>query len=205
MNITFLEFAKKIQSISQIGLTYAQNSYDIERYEQLKIISLEMMETLSDTTIEKIRGLFEHEKEYPTPKVDVRGVIFRGDTILMVQEKLDQCWSLPGGWSDIGYTPNEIAVKEVWEESGLIVEPVRLLAILDKRCHHHPPSPWYVYKIFILCRETGGSLQAGTETLAVDFFPLNTLPDLSIERITAEQIQLMFEYKNHPDKVAICD
>ena len=83
------------------------------------------MESLSNTKVEKIRELFEHEKGYQTPKIDVRGVVFRDNTILMVQEKIDDCWSIPGGWSDIGYTANEIAMKEVWEESGLQVEPVR--------------------------------------------------------------------------------
>jgi ADP-ribose pyrophosphatase YjhB (NUDIX family) len=205
MNHTFLGYAQKIQSIAQIGLTYAQNQYDIERYEQLRELSFEMLESLSNTKVEKIRDLFEHEKGYQTPKIDVRGVIFRGDTILMVKEKIDDCWSLPGGWSDIGYTAKEIAVKEVWEESGLLVEPIRLLAVLDKKCHEHPPSPWYTYKLFILCREIGGSLQAGMETNGVEFFALGNLPILSVERITTDQIRLMFEFRENPDKMVVCD
>lgn len=205
MNHSFLGFAQKIQSIAQIGLEYAQNQYDIERYEQLREISFEMLEKLSHTKVETIRELFEHEKGYQTPKIDVRGVIFRDNTILMVQEKIDHCWSLPGGWSDIGYTANEIAVKEVWEESGLKVEPVRLLAVLDKKRHAHPSSPWYTYKLFILCREIGGSLQAGMETLGADFYPLDNLPQLSTDRITHDQIKLMFDFKQNPDKMVICD
>jgi ADP-ribose pyrophosphatase YjhB (NUDIX family) len=123
----------------------------------------------------------------------------------MVREKIDQCWSLPGGWGDIGYTANEIAVKEVREESGLEVEPMRLLAVLDKKCHAHPASPWYTYKLFILCRETGGFLQAGMETLDADFFPLENLPPLSTDRITYEQIRLMFDFKHNPEKMVVCD
>jgi ADP-ribose pyrophosphatase YjhB (NUDIX family) len=123
----------------------------------------------------------------------------------MVQEKVDNCWTPPGGFADVGLTPGENTVKEVWEESGLIVEPVRILAVHDKKCHNHPPSPLYIYKIFILCRETGGSLQAGTETLDAGFFSLNSLPILSKGRITEEQIQLMYEYLKNPHKMAICD
>jgi len=205
MNQSFLGYAQKIQAIAQIGLEYAQNQYDIERYEQLREISFEMMESLSHTKVETIRELFDHEKGYQTPKIDVRGVIFRDNTILMVQEKIDNCWSLPGGWSDIGYTANEIAVKEVLEESGLIVEPVRLLAVLDKKCHAHPPSPWYTYKMFILCHENGGSLQAGMEMLNAGFFPLENLPQLSIDRITHEQIKLMFDFKQNPNRMVVCD
>lgn len=205
MNDLFLDFAKKIQSIGQTGLAYASNPYDIERYEQIRQLSFEMMEALSRTKVEKIADLFKHETGYQTPKVDIRGIVFRGNEILMVQEKTDYCWTPPGGWADIGLTPNEIAVKEIFEESGLEVETVRLLAILDKKCHNHPPSPWHVYKIFILCKEMGGELRPSIETLDAKFFPIDHLPALSIERITKEQIQMMYDFKSNPDKVAVCD
>jgi ADP-ribose pyrophosphatase YjhB (NUDIX family) len=205
MNDLFLTYAKKIQSIAQIGLSYGNNPYDIERYEQLRLISFEMMQALSNASVEKIAALFENEHGYQTPKIDVRGVIFRDDKILMVQEKADHGWTLPGGWADIGLTPNEIAVKEVWEESGLKVKAVRLLAILDKKCHPHPPSPWHVYKVFILCQETGGTLQAGLETMDAKFFDLSDIPTLSVERITEDQLKMCFDFKADPDKTAICD
>lgn len=205
MNNRFLEYAKKIQSIAQIGLAYSINPYDIERYEQLRQISFEMMQDLSNESVGKIEDLFKNEMGYQTPKTDVRGVIFRGDQILMVQEKTDQYWTLPGGWADIGLSPNQIAIKEIWEESGIVAQTERLLAVLDKNCHSHPPSPWHVYKIFILCSETGGSLKAGLETMDARFFSLNELPPLSIERITREQIEMCYEYKDDPEKMAICD
>ncbi|MDP4207224.1 MAG: NUDIX hydrolase [Bacteroidota bacterium] len=205
MNLLFLEYAKKIQSIAQIGLAFSQNQFDIERYGQLRQISFEMMEALSTSPIERIITLFEHEQGYQTPKVDIRGVVFRGDKILMVREKADGCWSLPGGWADIGFSPNEIAVKEVWEEAGLNVEPVRILAVLDKKCHNHPPSPWHVYKIFILCRDNGGTPKPGDETLDAGFFTSEKLPPLSVERITDSQIELMFEYLTNPEKLTVCD
>jgi len=148
---------------------------------------------------------FGAEKGYPTPKVDVRGVVFRGDKILLVQETIDGNWSVPGGWADVGLTPFEIAQKEVYEESGLIVNPVRLLAVLDKKRHNHPLDLFHIYKIFILCQETGGSLQIGMETSDTGFFSVNELPPLSTPRITVEQIRLMYEYKNDPDKKAVCD
>jgi hypothetical protein len=82
---------------------------------------------------------------------------------------------------------------------------VRLLAVLDKKCHAHPASPWYTYKIFILCRETGGKLQVGMETLDARFFAADKLPPLSVDRITENQIKLMFQFLENPDKVAVCD
>jgi ADP-ribose pyrophosphatase YjhB (NUDIX family) len=201
----FLEFAKRVHAIAETGLTFNENPYDRERYEELKEISFEIMNGLSGTPVEEIAGLFAHASGYQTPKVDVRGVVFRDNQILMVKEKIDGRWSVPGGWADVGLSPNEIAVKEVWEESGLLTRAVKLLAVLDKKCHQHPPTPWYTYKIFILCEIEGGELQAGMETLDANFFDLENLPELSTDRITNSQIELLFEYYQHPEKIAMCD
>lgn len=201
----WLEFAKRVQSLAQSGITYAENSYDLERYQELSEISVQLMGKISDTDIQTVRNLFTNETGYQTPKTDVRAVIFEGGKILMVREKIDNCWSLPGGWADIGFTPAEVAVKETLEEAGLEVKPVKLLAVLDKKCHPHPPSPYHTYKIFILCNRTGGQLRQGSETLDVQFFDRNNLPELSVERGTVSQIQLMFEFLDNPGKEAIFD
>ena len=163
-------------AIAQAGITYAENGFDQERYQELREISLQLMHEFSQTEIPLIDSLFSHKKEYPTPKVDIRAVVFKDDKLLMVREKIDGCWALPGGWADIGYTPGEVAVKETREEAGLEVKPVRILAILDKRCHPHPPEPFYVYKIFILCDIVGGNISVGVETSDVGFFSQHLLP-----------------------------
>lgn len=203
MEHSWLAVAKRIQAIAQAGITYAENGYDLERYQELQSISVEIMATLTDAPIEKIRGLFTNETGYQTPKVDVRGVIFEGDKILMVREKIDGCWSLPGGWADVGYTPGEVAVKEAKEEAGLEVQAVRLLAVLDKKCYPHPPSPYHTYKIFILCEVLSGKPAEGMETSEVGFFGRNELPELSVERNTASQLELMFAFKDNPDKAVV--
>jgi ADP-ribose pyrophosphatase YjhB (NUDIX family) len=189
----WLEFAKKVHAIAQTGLTYKNNEYDTERYEQLKQLSFEMLSQIGDTSPEIVSSLFAHQKGYQTPKVDVRGVVIEDGKILMVQEKIDQRWTLPGGWADVGLSPYENAVKEVWEESGLEVEPVRLLSVMDKKCHSHPPTPWYCYKIFVLCKRVGGELSPSMETLDARFFDKENLPPLSEERITKEQIDIMYK------------
>jgi ADP-ribose pyrophosphatase YjhB (NUDIX family) len=159
------------------------------------------------TEIEKsvIKNSFVLEKGYPTPKVDVRGVIFRAGKLLMVREKIDGNWSIPGGWADVGLSPFEIAKKEVVEESGLIVIPIRLLAVLDKLKHNHPPDIYHAYKLFILCYEKGGTLKSGMETLDTGFFAENEIPQLSLERNTPEEITLMFEYYKNPERAVFCD
>jgi ADP-ribose pyrophosphatase YjhB (NUDIX family) len=204
-NYDWLSVAKRIQSIAQAGLAYCDNKYDIDRYQQIKSIGLEIIQHFTELKMDKLVEVFASETGYQTPKVDVRGVVFREDKILMVRETIDGNWSVPGGWADVGLTPCEVAVKEVFEESGLLVSALKLLAVLDKKCHSHPPDLFHIYKIFILCKETGGSLKGGMETSEVGFFGLNELPPLSTPRITSEQIALLFEYKNNPDKVPVCD
>ena len=196
--IQWLKIAHQLQSIAQAGLTYSTNIYDKERYEQLMELSAEIVSEYSTLTMEKVIELFRLEKGYITPKVDVRGVIFREDKILLVRELFDGKWSLPGGWADIGYSPSEIVVKEVREEAGLIVKATRLLAVFDKRCHPHPPDLYYVYKLFFLCEEVDGEVKSGMETTEVKFFLESELPELSVERNTMSQIEKMFRLRHQP-------
>ena len=205
MKYPWLEIAQQIQSIAQAGLTFCENKYDIERYQQLQKMAGQIMADFTDTEMEKVEQLFLNQTGYQTPKVDVRGVVFRDNKILLVRETIDNCWSLPGGWADVGHTPREVVEKEVQEEAGLEVQAERIVAVLDKKCHPHPPSPFYVYKIFFLCKEVGGTLGGGMETSDVQFFELKQLPELSAERNTISQIQLMFDFLKNPDKEIVFD
>ncbi|OIU68548.1 NUDIX hydrolase [Rossellomorea aquimaris] len=192
MEPKWLEWAKQLQAISQAGLTYSKDVYDLERFEMIREMSVEMMaqHTGADETV--ILDLFANETGYATPKVDIRAVVFKEDKLLMVRETTDGDWSLPGGWGDIGLSPGEVAVKEAKEESGFDVKAVKLLGVLDKKCHPHPPSPYHVYKIFILCDIIGGQPEEGIETSAVGFFAEDELPTLSVARNTESQIRMMF-------------
>lgn len=205
MSHRWAEWAQQMHAIAQSGLTYTDCPYELERYETLRRLSLEVVEEYTSHTMQAIESFFEEEKGYATPKVDVRGVVFQDGKLLMVQEKIDNRWSLPGGWADVGLSPAENAVKEVFEESGLEVAPEKLLAVLDRGRHGHPPGPFHLYKIFIRCGITGGELQPGMETLDARFFDRNELPPLSINRVTPQQIALLFEYHDHPDKTPVFD
>ena len=200
MDSNWLDWAKQLQSIAQAGLTYSKDVYDMERFEQIREISIEMMSTYTEMDTPFIRELFANETGYATPKVDIRAVVFKDNRILMVKENTDDCWALPGGWADIGLTPREVAVKEVKEESGFEVKPVKLLGVLDKKCHPHPPSPYHVYKLFIQCEIIGGKPTEGIETSAIDFFPEDELPALSIARNTRSQIEMAFRSLKNPEE-----
>lgn len=203
--VNCFEIAKQLQALSQAGLHFCENPYDRERYHHIRDLSYLMLKELTGLPEEHIATLYGAEKGYPTPKTDIRAVVFRQGRILMVQEKIDQCWSLPGGWADVGLSPFEVAEKESFEESGLRVRATRLAALLTYSKQPHPPCPWEIYKAFVLCDDLGGDPQAGDETLDAAFFDRNSLPPLSQGRNTAHQIALMFEYYDNPDKPALCD
>ncbi|KQC30837.1 NUDIX hydrolase [Flagellimonas eckloniae] len=189
-----LNTIKQIKAISETGLVYAADPYARERYEELKQISLKLMAHMADSSIEVLQDFFMPEKDYPTPKVDVRGFVLNDkDEILMAKESVDGKWTIPGGWADIGNTPSEIAVKEIQEETGMKTEAVRLLAVYDKQVHPHPPEPYYIYKLIFLCRIVGGELKAGFDMLGADFFSLDNLPELSTDRILEDQLKHLFK------------
>lgn len=200
-----LVIAQRIRAISQTGMVYAKE-YDFERYEELLALSNSMTSLISGNEISVVEKCFGLEDDYVTPKVDVRAVVFNHkDEILLVRERADGKWSIPGGWADVGFSPKEIAVKEIKEETGLDVEAGELLAVLDKKCHNHPHATHYAYKIFIHCRLLGGEFNTAFDILDKGFFRQDQLPPLSEERILKSQIDMMFDYKNNPEKKAYVD
>lgn len=201
----WLDWAKQLQSIAQAGLAYSKDIYDVERFELIRDISVEMLSQQTGMEMTVIKDLFASETGYATPKVDIRAVIFKDNKILMVKENSDGSWSLPGGWADIGLTPSEVAVKEVKEESGFDVKAVKLLAVTDMKCHPHPPSPFHIYKMFIQCEIIGGQPMKGVETSAVEFFAENKLPPLSIARNTQTQIEMIFKHLYNPKEPVYLD
>jgi ADP-ribose pyrophosphatase YjhB (NUDIX family) len=201
-----ITIAQRIRAMSQTALAYSTNEYEIDRSKELIAISDRITSILSGAKEEDIRANYHPVREYVTPKVDIRAVIFNDkDEILLVREKADGRWSLPGGWSDVGFTPTEIVVKEAKEETGFDVRVIRLLAVLDKRCHNHPASPFYIYKLCFQCEITGGNDDLTFDILDKGFFALDDLPPLSLDRILPEQITLLDALRRDPDSKIYCD
>ncbi len=195
----WLDWTQRLQAIAQTGLHYAQNPFDIERYEQVREIAAEMASTFSDADVDSMRALFAGEVGHATPKVDVRGVVFRDDAILLVRERSDGRWTLPGGWADIGESPGRAVVREVYEESGYRVRAVKLLAAYDRNKHPHPPYPFHAYKLFFQCELLGGEAMTSIETDGVGFFRENEWPELSVARVTPGQLARFFQHLRHPE------
>ncbi len=193
-----LQWAREIQSIGQTGLSYANDPYDIERYVQLGKIAARMMADEDDERIAQLEALFADQVGHTTPKIDVRGAVFRDQTILLVQASDDGLWSLPGGWADPGESPAEAVARETLEESGFEVRVDRLLALYDRDKHPHPPMAFHVYKLFFDCSLLGGEPRTSLETSGVGFFPEDDLPPLSVERVLASQISRLFALHRDP-------
>ena len=201
---------QRLQALAQAGLAYATDVYDQERYQAIRDISVALLGELTDEPLEKIVRAFASEDGYQTPKVDIRAVVIRDQReMLLVSEKGDKGrWTLPGGWADAGYTPFETAAKEVHEEAGIVVKAVRLLALLDKKIHSHPPQPWYVYKAFVQCDLQGGELlQETVETAGAAWFSMEEAESLrlSVDRVTLAQLQTVFQLACDPRSMVLCD
>ncbi len=199
MTPKWLGWAQRLQAIAQTGLHYARDPFDVERYKDVRDIAAEMAATFSDADASAMRALFAGEAGHATPKVDVRAAVFRDDAILLVRERSEGLWTLPGGWADIGESPGEAVAREAFEESGYCVRAVKLLAVYDRNKHPHPPFPFHTYKLFFQCELTGGEPAHSVETDGVGFFREDELPELSVMRVTPEQIARFFRHYRHPD------
>jgi ADP-ribose pyrophosphatase YjhB (NUDIX family) len=190
-----LEWARKVQAIAQNGLLFSKDSFDRDRYTQLQDLSDSILAAELDIPIGQARGFWEKEDGYVTPKVDVRGGVFDGDKVLLVRERSDGRWTLPGGWVDVNDAPSEAVVREIFEESGYRAKATKLAMLVDKNKHPHPPSVHHIYKLFFLCELTGGAARTSNETDGVDFFPVHSLPDLSVGRALSSQIERLYKHQ----------
>jgi ADP-ribose pyrophosphatase YjhB (NUDIX family) len=196
----WLLWARELQAIAQTGLTFGNDRYDLERYQRLRAIAVEMLAVNSNTPIEQVRDLFAQDVGYPTPKIDVRAAVFRDERILLVREIGDGRWTLPGGWADVNQSAQECVEREVKEESGFDARAIKLAGIYDYRRQGNASShPYSIYKLFFICELLGGEASASLETSAAEFFARDQLPELSLGRTNPRQIERMYEHRHRPD------
>jgi len=198
-NPRWLTWSQRIQAIAQIGLQYAQNPFDGERYRELSHIAGEMMAEHTHADVDEVKMVFNAQSGYATPKLDIRGVVFKEGKLLLVRELMDGGrWTLPGGWVDINEPPSLAVEREVREEAGVIVKAKKLLALYDNNRRGHPPYLFHIYKLFFLCELIAESTPSPLETADPTFFSLEELPELSPARVTPEEIARMFDHLKDP-------
>lgn len=196
---SFLDLSRRLLALSQTGLHFAAEEYDRERYREVADIAAKLLELQSNVGAGAVSRAWFIEDGYATPKIDVRGAIFRGERVLMVRERADGKWTLPGGWADVNDTPSYAVLKEIEQESGFTARATKLAAVYDRNKHNHPAILFHAWKLFFLCELTGGEPRTSYETTAVEFFALDELPELSTGRATAAQIRRMYEHHLHPE------
>lgn len=202
----WLMWARELQALAQTGLTYTQDVYDRQRYERLREIAAEIVASHTARDVGELRRILQIDGGYATPKVDVRAACFRDNEVLLVQERSDGRWALPGGWADVNNSPSEAVIREVWEEAGFRVSVRKLAAVLDRNKHpDHPPILFHAYKMFFVCDIIDGTPTPSAETSDAAFFPLDRLPPLSMGRTLPKQIFRMHEHLLDPALPVDCD
>lgn len=186
-----------MRALAQNGLTFTRDPFDRERYTELQRLAAELLAGELAIPAERAEAFWSGEEGYATPKVDVRGGVFVADQVLLVRERADGRWTLPGGWVDVNDSPAAAVEREIHEESGYHAQAVKLAALIDRRKHPHPPSVHHIYKLMFVCELTGGTAALSTETDAVAFFPVQALPELSTGRILTPQIERLYQHHLH--------
>ena len=189
------ELIKEIRAIAQTGIHYTKDPYDHERYERLIAISNMLYSKISSSDVETIERFFIPEKGYATPKVDLRACAIKDDRVLLVRERSNGKWTLPGGWADQNESPKEGIAREVLEESGFAIKVISLYAVKDRDRHPYTPKyPVSLYKLFFTAEVTGGTPRDNIEISNIDFFDVGNLPPLSQDRVLPVDI---IEGMNH--------
>jgi ADP-ribose pyrophosphatase YjhB (NUDIX family) len=201
----WLEWAREIQALAQSGSHYAENKYQLQRYQRLMEIAAEIVDKYSELESSELLLAFNTPEGYATPKVDVRGAVFKYNQLLLVREKADGGWTLPGGWADVGETPAQAAVREVWEETGFRVKAKKVIGIYDAN-RVGKLELFHAYKIIFLCELISGSPTVSDETTEVAFFSRKELPvNLSGERTKPRHIKDVFDNLDNPHTPTLFD
>lgn len=198
-NPKWLEWTREIQQLCQTGLTFSESEYDTQRYKRLTEIAAEIVSLHSTLDKEQlVKNLLAHPG-YATPKVDIRAAIIEDNKILLVQEKMDNKWAIPGGWADVGESPADAIIRETKEESGLDIVPNKIIGVYDTNRDGRPLELFHAYKIVFLCEKVGGMPKISNETIAVDYFSFDRLPPLSISRTDEKHINDVLAHVNNPN------
>jgi ADP-ribose pyrophosphatase YjhB (NUDIX family) len=201
----WLGWAREIQALAQTGLHYAPDDYHRDRYRRLIEIAAEIAAEHSGLPKADLMNAFTAARGYATPKVSVRGAVFRSGKILLVRERIDGGWCMPGGWADVGDSPSAKVEREVLEESGLRVRAVRLVGVYDRNNEIAQREVLHLYDLVFLCDDLGGEPRPSNETSDAQFFGQDEIPELSSARTSPRNIREAFAHKDDPSLQAVID
>lgn len=202
----WLKWITEIQALAQSGLAYTDNDFDKERYLRLTELAADIAAEVTHNAPNFVKPIFTlPQKSYATPILDIRSFVLKDDKILMVRERADGKWTLPGGFVDVNESPSEAVVRETLEESGFLVKPLKLMAIWDTLKHEHALRWPHIYKCVFHCEFLGGEARSNLEISDIDFFSRSNLPVISSPRITHTQLDYLFKLIEDPGYMALFD
>ena len=201
----WLEWAREIQQLSQTGLAFAITDYEKKRYKRLTEITAEIVEHHTQLEKQSVEKVLMAQPGYATPKIDVRAAVIKDDKILLVQERSDKRWAMPGGWADVGDIPSEVAIRETKEESGYDIKPVKVIGVFDANRLGDQLELFHAFKIVFLCDFTGGVAAISEETQDVNFFSFDSLPSLSLNRTNEKHINEIIAHLKNPQRQTYFD
>ncbi|MDF1811518.1 MAG: NUDIX hydrolase [Verrucomicrobiales bacterium] len=200
------DLIKEIRALSQSGLQYTKDPYDRERFERLIAISSELYAQLSNADLDTVEKFFFPEVGYATPKIDLRACVFQDHKVMLVKERSDGLWTLPGGWADQNESPREGIVREIKEESGFDAEIHALYAVKDRdRNPYKPKYPVSIYKLFFTATVISGQPVPNLEVSEIAFFDVDDLPPLSEARVLAQDVLDGYLFYTNGGQRCICD
>ena len=189
-----LEFSRELAALAQAGLTYTKDPFDKERFLRLREMAGELLRLPEYSPDFR----WPDEIGYATPKVDVRAVVFRGSSVLMIRETSSGLWTVPGGWADVNFSPAENVERECLEETGYVVKARVISSIVDRDRAGYPANAHSIYKIYILCDLVGGEATTGIESSEVGFVELSDLPPLDTHRTSEAGLLAAWEHQLDP-------
>ena len=201
-----LEIARRLHALARTGLHFCKEEYDRQRYEEIEALAVELLAGTSTEDVARLTEIWAGETGYVTPKMDVRAAIFDdAGRVLLVRERSDGRWTLPGGWADVNESPSQSVEKEVEEESGYRARAIKLAALYDRTRQTQAPTLFHSWKAYFLCEIEGGEPRTSYETDAVEWFALDALPEMSLGRSTPQQVRRMHEHWLYRDLPADFD
>jgi ADP-ribose pyrophosphatase YjhB (NUDIX family) len=195
----WLDWAREIQALAQTDFHYAENEYQRQRNHRLIEIAAEIVSEHSNLKYPPLVETFNTQIGYATPRIDVRGAVFQDNRLLLVRERMDGGWTLPGGWADVGDVPSQAAEREVWEEAGFQVKANKVVGVYDTN-RVGRLELFHAFKIVFLCDLISGKAKPSIETSEVTFFRKEEIPvALSGERTHLRHIQDVFACLDDPN------
>lgn len=214
-----LGWSDALAGIARTGLAFTESLYERERFEEILRVAADMryaaqqavgspLPPPGEIVEEWMRSIGEGVAGYVTPKVAIGAVVGNdAGEILLVQRSDSGGWLYPTGWADVGYSPSEIVVKEVKEETNIDVEPLRLIAVFDGLRLGFTRIP--LYSLVFHCRAIGGELAGHPlECSAVGWFSQDALPSpligehrwvrLAFAALRGEPVEVAFDMPRDP-------